>query len=106
MNQPIHERVKSLRLSAGLSLDQAASRIGCSKAHLWAFEQGNSRNPTLRLVSAIAQAYGLSIADFMNGADKPKVASGTLAAMMAVSEAVEAAYRRGYADGKANRADD
>ncbi len=106
MNLPINERVKSLRKAAGLSLDQAASRIGCSKAHLWDFEQGNSRNPTLRMVSGIAQCFGLSIAEFMNGADKPRLASETLAAMMSVSDAVEAAYRRGYADGKAARADD
>ena len=106
MNQPIHERVKSLRLAAGLSLEQAASRIGCSKAHLWDFERGNSRNPTLRMVSGIAQCFGLSVAEFMNGADKPRMASETFAAMMAVNDAVEAAYRRGYADGRASRADD
>lgn len=100
-HQPIHERVKSLRLAAGLSLEQAASRIGCSKAHLWAFEQGDTRNPTLRMVSGIAQCFGLSVAEFMDGANKPRLASETLAAMMAVNNAVEAAYRRGYADGKA-----
>lgn len=104
MSEPIHKRVKSLRKAAGLSLDQAAARIGCSKAHLWDFEKGNSRNPTLRMVGGIAQCYGLSIGEFMNGADKPRMASETLAAMMSVSDAVEAAYRRGHADGRRSHA--
>ena len=96
----IHERVKALRLAADLSLDRAANGIGISKAHLWAFEQGQSKNPTLRMVSGMAKFYGLTIIEFVNGSSKPRLTGETMAAMMAVNEAIQTAYRRGYADGK------
>ena len=60
-------KVKFLRSSAGLSLQQVATLAGCTKSHIWEIEQGKSANPTLRTIVGLCRAFGVSIADFVTG---------------------------------------
>ena len=62
----IATKVRALRAAAELSLDAAAARIGCTKSHLWEFEQGRSRNPTLKMLRGLADGYGISLAQLID----------------------------------------
>ena len=58
-------KARALRRAADLSLDAAAQRIGCTKSHLWEFEKGRSRNPTLKMLRGLADCYGVSLAQLI-----------------------------------------
>jgi len=98
------EYAKSLRQANGWTLQEAANRIGITKSHLWEFEDGRSRNPTLKMIGGLARCYGLSMTDFV-ALEKPHYAAETMAALAEVERAVEAAYRRGVRDGIAMKAE-
>lgn len=49
------------RNALGLSLGQLAGRAGSSKAHIWALERGQSKNPTLWLILALCEALQCSL---------------------------------------------
>lgn len=56
------DKARKLREIHNLSLEEAAKRIGITKSHLWEFEQGHSRNPTLSMIEGLATGYGVSVA--------------------------------------------
>jgi transcriptional regulator with XRE-family HTH domain len=60
----IHVRRKEL----GLSLEKLAERAGSSKAHIWALERRQSKNPTLWLILALCDALQCSLNSLI-GAD-------------------------------------
>lgn len=57
----IAKRCANLRSARGLSLQEAGDRAGFTKSHMWEFEQGRSRNPTIRMLLGLARAYGVSL---------------------------------------------
>lgn len=56
------------RHRGALSLSEAAKGIGCTKAHLWELETGQSRNPTVRTLVGMAAAFGVSVAELAEAA--------------------------------------
>lgn len=56
------------RHELGLSLEQVAKRCGSSKAHIWALERRQSKNPTLWLILALCDALNCSLNSLI-GAD-------------------------------------
>lgn len=58
-------RLKELRIRKKLSLQDLADHIGASKAHVWDLETGRSKNPTIELLTKLAQALGTSISDLV-----------------------------------------
>lgn len=57
MSTFIHVRRKAL----GLSLEGLAKRVGSSKAHIWALERRQSKNPTLWMILALCEALQCSL---------------------------------------------
>lgn len=55
-------RLKELRLRSGQSLQQVADAVGASKAHIWELETGKSTKPSLQLVKALADHFGVTLA--------------------------------------------
>lgn len=55
-------RLKKFRLQKNESLQDVADAVKVSKAHMWDLETGNSRNPSLELLSGLAKHYGVSVA--------------------------------------------
>ena len=55
------EIVRQHRQVLGLSLSEFAEMAGLSKAHVWAIEDGRTRNPTVKIVAGLAGALGLSL---------------------------------------------
>jgi transcriptional regulator with XRE-family HTH domain len=64
--ETISIRLKELRETKGLSLQDVADLAGASKAHVWDIERGKSQNPTINLAVAIANALGVSL-DYLTG---------------------------------------
>jgi transcriptional regulator with XRE-family HTH domain len=47
------------------SLQQLADEIGASKAHVWDLEQGNTKNPSLDLLTKLSRALEVPIKDLI-----------------------------------------
>lgn len=58
-------KLKELRLKSGKSLQEVADAIGASKAHLWELEMGKSKNPSLDLLSRLAEHYKVTVASLV-----------------------------------------
>ncbi len=54
--------LKQLRIRKGESLQQIASAVGISKAHVWDLETGKSANPSVGLLLRLAGHFNVSIA--------------------------------------------
>lgn len=57
------EKLNQLRLAKGLSLQDVATAVGISKAHVWNLEKGQSDNPSLELVVKLADLFRVRVAD-------------------------------------------
>jgi len=55
-------RLIRLRLAKGESLQQVADAVGVSKAHIWELEKGRTENPSMALVTRLANHFGTSLA--------------------------------------------
>lgn len=60
--------LRQLRLRKGESLQQVADAVGASKAHIWELEAGKSANPSIALLTKLADHFGVGIA-FLVGED-------------------------------------
>uniref|UniRef100_A0A7C2NTY3 XRE family transcriptional regulator n=1 Tax=Schlesneria paludicola TaxID=360056 RepID=A0A7C2NTY3_9PLAN len=60
----VSERVRALRQQRGWSLEELASASGVSRSMLSQIER-NAANPTLAVTCKIAQAFGMSLAEFV-----------------------------------------
>lgn len=65
-------RLKQLRQSSGLTLEQLGNNIGSTKSTLSNFENGN-KNPSLEILINLADYFNVSI-DYLAGrTDNPKI---------------------------------
>lgn len=79
------ERIKQIRLEAGLTQMQFAERIGLSRNYIALIETG-SRDPSERTISDICRVFGVSLAWLQDGVGEMFVqrsANEELAIMMA-----------------------
>lgn len=65
LNGQVSDRVKAQRQQRGWSLEQLASASGVSRSMLSQIERGEA-NPTLAVTCKIAQAFGMSLAEFVD----------------------------------------
>jgi transcriptional regulator with XRE-family HTH domain len=70
-----------LRLKKGESLQQVADAVGVSKAHIWDLEKGNAQNPSMGLVTRLADHFGVSLAALIGEDVKARDADQKLARM-------------------------
>src|SRR5215207_3368420 len=54
-------RISELRLNSRQSLQDVANAVGVSKAHIWELEKGRTDNPSMALVTRLADHFGVSI---------------------------------------------
>lgn len=59
---PIGDRLKELRTKSGESLQDVASAIGASKAHVWELESNRSKNPSLDMLQKLAMHFKTTVA--------------------------------------------
>lgn len=55
-------RIADLRLKHKESLRDVADAVGVSKAHIWELERGRTDNPSMALVTRLADHFGVSVA--------------------------------------------
>ena len=71
--QRLCQRVRSLRLANGLTLEQLAERTGVSRSMLSQIER-QQVNPTFHVAYRIAQAFGISLGELVDvDADSPQI---------------------------------
>lgn len=67
-------RLHDLRQVRDLSLQEVATAIGASKAHIWNLEKGHVGNPSIEIVTRLAELFRIRIADLVgenpNAADE------------------------------------
>jgi transcriptional regulator with XRE-family HTH domain len=61
-------RIAKLRRQKNQSLQEIADAVGVSKAHIWEMEKGIATNPSMMLVTRLADHFGVTIA-FLVGED-------------------------------------
>ena len=58
-------RLKELRIKNRMSLQDVADAVSASKAHIWDLETGRAKNPTIELLKALSNAFGVGVADLI-----------------------------------------
>lgn len=59
------QRLKELRLKKKESLQDVADAVKASKAHVWELETGKSKNPSVELLTKIAEHFGVPVAQLI-----------------------------------------
>lgn len=65
MSITLAQRLKELRLKSGQSLQDVADAVKASKAHVWELETGKSKNPSVDLLTKLAEHFGVSVAQLI-----------------------------------------
>ena len=55
-------RLRRLRLNKGDSLQQVADAVGVSKAHIWELEKARTDNPSMQLLTKLADHFRVKVA--------------------------------------------
>jgi transcriptional regulator with XRE-family HTH domain len=67
----IGARLKELRIKHNQSLQGLADAVGASKAHIWEIERGGSKNPSMDLLTKLAEHFRVTVS-FLVGEDLPQ----------------------------------
>lgn len=65
----LHDRLKEVRKTKGLTLLQVKDRTGLSVSYLSDLERGRTSNPTLDTMEKLAACYGMNLPDFVAGVE-------------------------------------
>jgi transcriptional regulator with XRE-family HTH domain len=60
-NVSLGAKLTELRLRRNVSLQTVADAVGVSKAHIWELEKGRTGNPTLSLISSLADYFAVTV---------------------------------------------
>ena len=74
-------RITELRMKSGQSLQDVATAVEVSKAHIWELEKGRTDNPSMGLVTRLADHFGVSVAMLVGEDTKAKNADPVLQRM-------------------------
>jgi len=56
------KRLQDLREAKKESLQQTATAVDTSKGHIWQMERGKAKNPSIGVVTRLADHFGVSVA--------------------------------------------
>jgi transcriptional regulator with XRE-family HTH domain len=59
------QRLKELRLKKKESLQDVADAVKASKAHVWELETGKSKNPSVELLTKLAEHFAVPVAQLI-----------------------------------------
>ena len=62
-------RLKELRIKKNVSLQIVANEVKASKPHIWELERGDTKNPSMDLLTRLANYYSVSV-DFLVTAEQ------------------------------------
>ena len=81
-------RLTELRIAKDVSLQVVADAADVSKAHIWELEKGRADNPTMTLLKALANFYGVSVS-YLVGEGEPTEANPELASLFRLAGRLE-----------------
>lgn len=58
-------RLRQFREAKGLTLQQVADAVGCTKAYIWELEKREGQRPTAERLNAIAKTLGVTLSDLL-----------------------------------------
>jgi transcriptional regulator with XRE-family HTH domain len=58
-------KLKELRVRKNKSLQDVATEVGASKAHIWDLETGRASNPTIDLLTKLSRCFDVSVAELI-----------------------------------------
>ena len=58
-------RLRRYREAKGLTLQQVADEVGCTKAYIWELEMKDGQRPSAERVQALARVLGVTMEDIM-----------------------------------------
>ena len=87
MPSPFGIRLREFREAKGLTLQQVADAVGCTKAYVWELEMREGQKPTAERLNAIAKTLGVTIQDLL----------GEPVAQMQTATPTDVAFFREYA---------
>jgi len=61
MITPLGKRLRQYREAKGLTLQQVADAVGCTKAYIWELEMRQGQRPTAERLNAIAKTLGVTV---------------------------------------------
>ena len=61
MSTPLGKRLRQYREAKGLTLQQVADAVGCTKAYIWELEMREGQRPTAERLNAIAKTLGVTV---------------------------------------------
>jgi transcriptional regulator with XRE-family HTH domain len=61
-------KLRTMRVKKGESLQDVADAIGVSKTHIWQLEKGHSKNPSVDLLTKLADHFKVTVAS-LSGED-------------------------------------
>lgn len=59
------DRIKTFRMKKKMSLQELADATGVSKAHIWDLETARSKNPSIELLTNLANKLGVAVIDLV-----------------------------------------
>ncbi len=59
------QRLHDLRIRSAMSLQDVATAVGMSKAHVWNLEKELSENPSIEMVVKLADLFRVRVADLV-----------------------------------------
>ena len=65
MSSPFGTRLRQFREAKGLTLQQVADAVGCTKAYIWELEMREGQKPTAERLNGIAKTLGVTIQDLL-----------------------------------------
>lgn len=65
MPTPFGIRLRQFRESKGLTLQQVADAVGCTKAYIWELEMREGQRPSAERLNAIAKLLGVTVQDLL-----------------------------------------
>ena len=61
MSTPLGKRLRQYWEAKGLTLQQVADAVGCTKAYIWELEMREGQRPTAERLNAIAKFLGVTV---------------------------------------------
>ena len=61
MTTPLGKRLRQYREAKGLTLQQVADAVGCTKAYIWELEMREGQRPTAERLNGIAKTLGVTV---------------------------------------------
>lgn len=65
MQNSFGKRLRGFRETKGLTLQQVADAVGCTKAYIWELEMREGQKPTAERLNAIAKTLDVTIQDLL-----------------------------------------